>query len=53
MFDAMPTPLAARGRDGKLIYANPAYAEAAGAATPAAAVAAQAKLFSDEPQLAG
>lgn len=52
MFDAVPTPLAARGRDGKLIYANPAYAEAAGAATPAAAVAAQAKLFSDEPQLA-
>ena len=52
MFDAVPTPLAARGRDGKLIYANPAYAEAAGAATPAAAVAAQAKLFSDEPALA-
>lgn len=52
MFDAVPTPLAARGRDGKLIYANPAYAEAAGAATAAAAVAAQAKLFSDEPQLA-
>ncbi|MFT3810006.1 MAG: PAS-domain containing protein [Micropepsaceae bacterium] len=52
MFDAVPTPLAARGRGGKLIYANPAYAEAAGAATPAAAVAAQAKLFSDEPNLA-
>lgn len=52
MFDAVPTPLAARGRDGKLIYANPAYAEAAGAATAAAAIAAQAKLFSDEPALA-
>lgn len=52
MFDAVPTPLAARGRGGKLLYANPAYAEAAGAATAAAAVAAQAKLFSDEPALA-
>ena len=52
LFDAVPAPLAARGRDGKLIYANPAYAEAAGAATPSAAVAAQARLFSDEPALA-
>jgi signal transduction histidine kinase len=52
VFDALPIPLAARGRDGRLIYANHAYAEAAGAATPAAAVAGQAKLFSDEPTLA-
>jgi len=52
LLDAMPLPFAARGRDGRLVYANPAYAEAAGAASPAAAVAAQAKLFSDEPALA-
>jgi signal transduction histidine kinase len=52
LLDAIPLPLAARARDGKLIYANPAYAEAAGAASPAAALAAQAKLFSDEPALA-
>ncbi|BCW91066.1 Sensor protein DivL [Alphaproteobacteria bacterium SO-S41] len=52
LFDAIPLPLAARAKDGKLIYANPAYAEAAGAASPAAAIAAQAKLFSDEPALA-
>ncbi len=52
LLDAIPLPLAARARDGKLIYANPAYAEAAGAASPAAALAAQAKLFSDEPAMA-
>jgi len=50
--DAVPVPLAARTRSGKLVYANAAYAEAVGAATPAAALAAQAKLVGDEASLA-
>jgi signal transduction histidine kinase len=52
LFDAVPVPVAARERSGKLVYANLAYAEAVGAATPAAAVAAQAKLVGDEATLA-
>lgn len=52
IFDAMPLPLAARDREGRLIYANAAYAEASGAASPAAAVASQARLISDEASLA-
>ncbi|MCC6920278.1 MAG: PAS-domain containing protein [Alphaproteobacteria bacterium] len=50
--DAVPIPLAARTRSGKLVYANTAYAEAVGAATPAAALAAQARLVGDEASLA-
>ena len=52
VFDALPTPLAARDGEGKLIYANRAYAEAVEAATPAAALAAQAHLFADEATIA-
>jgi signal transduction histidine kinase len=52
LLDAVPVPVAARSRDGKLVYANIAYAEAVGAATPAAALAAQAKLVADEATIA-
>lgn len=52
MFEALPLPLAARAKDGKLVYANSAYAEAVGASSSAAALAAQGKLFSDEDSIA-
>lgn len=52
LFDAVPVPVGARSLDGKLVYANQAYADAVGAATPAAALAAQAKLVADEATIA-
>lgn len=51
LLDAMPTPLAVRAKDGRLTYANAAYAKAAGVATPAAAIAAQSRLVTDEASL--